>query len=366
MGRPLKIYKTNGSVDVDLGYPNDGTTDNGFTTSAVGVVGGVEDVAAYPKVCVAEAWYGSYYASTSSPVISSRNAGTLNSGELDGDALIYFNGTLVGAVLSESTTVSMTTSATTASTDTVTVDDTTGLVADGSVVFGANIGGLVAGTVYFVKTVASGTTFTVSATIGGAVLPLTDDTVTTTAIQEETITLTDDAAIALNGERITVAAPDDGYIIRQKGKKKFLVVKEDTVNDEHIAAGGTYYIRSVGNTDWQALGAGPDAGEGKIFVATRDGLGLSTTGTVYAAGICTLVDADEANLTIGQMSIVLDKEDPSSDVKASTISNKFALDFTDNGTDENPGSKVLVSFDAKTNTPDAATGLITVDIDYSC
>jgi hypothetical protein len=370
MGRPLKIAKVNAAVSpggvTDQGFPNDGTTDNGFTTNAVGVVGGFDNVAVYANVCVDQAWYGTYYASTGSAIVSSQNAGTLNSNELSTDSQIYSNGVYVGTMSSVDTAVSMTTASTAASTDRVTVDDTTGLVVDGAVVFGANIGGLTAGTVYFVKAVPSGTTFTVSATIGGAVIQLSDDTVTTTAVQSETITLADPAEIDLNGATITCATPDNGYILRQKGKKKHLVLRSETVQDEFIAAGGTYYITSVSNTDWEALGAGPDAGVGKIFTATVNGLGLGTDGTVRPVGVCSLVNEDEANLTAGEMSIILDKAAPSSDVKASTITNKFALDFTDNGTDENAGDKVLVSFDAKTNTPDPATDLITVDVDYAC
>lgn len=37
MARPLKIAK---SSTIDIGFPNDGTTDNGFTGNGIGVVGG--------------------------------------------------------------------------------------------------------------------------------------------------------------------------------------------------------------------------------------------------------------------------------------------------------------------------------------
>lgn len=37
MARPLKIAKTS---TVDIGYPNDGTSDNGFSGNGIGVVGG--------------------------------------------------------------------------------------------------------------------------------------------------------------------------------------------------------------------------------------------------------------------------------------------------------------------------------------
>lgn len=366
MGRPLKIYKLNGSTPVGEGYPNDGTTDNGYTTNAVGVVGGIRDIALYGSVCIEQNWYGTYYASTGSAVISSQNAGTLNDSELESDSLIYHNGIYVGNVSSGNPAVNMTTASTAASTDRVTVDDTTGLVADGAVVFGANIGGLIAGTIYFVKTVTTGTTFTVSETIGGAVKELSDATVITTAVQSETITLDANAEVAINGGSITVATQDPGYVLRQKGKRKYLVARSDTIQDEYIAKGGTYRIQDVGDTDWEALGAGSDAAEGKIFTATADGLGLGTTGSVYAVGVCTLVNDARANLTKNQMSLTIDKDAPETDVYASTVTNKFTLDFTDNGTDENAGTKYLASFDAKTNTPDPATGLITVDFDYAC
>ena len=41
MGRPLKIRKYNGEQVVDQGYPNDGSTDNGYTGNQPGIVGGV-------------------------------------------------------------------------------------------------------------------------------------------------------------------------------------------------------------------------------------------------------------------------------------------------------------------------------------
>lgn len=366
MGRPLKIYKINAGTDVDQGFPNDGTTDNGYTTNAPGVVGGVQDVAVYGNVCVDQAWYGTYYASTASVVVSSINAGTLNSTELSsGSSQIYSGGVYVGTVSSVNTAISMTTVSSAAATDRITVDDTTNLVVDGSVVFGANIGGLTAGTVYFVKAVPSGTTFTVSATPGGTLIQLNDDTVVTSADQTECITLADPAEIDLSGATITCATPDSGYIVRQKGKKKYLVARRETIQDEFIAAGGTYLILNAGNTDWAALGAGPDAAADKIFTATANGLGLGTTGNVYALGVCTLVDKDQSQLDAGEASFIIDRA-VAGDENASTITNKFVLDFTDNGTDENSGTKYIASFDAKTATPDPATGLETIDMEYYC
>ena len=82
-------------------------------------------------------------------------------------------------------------------------------------------------------------------------------------------------------------------------------------------------------------------------------------------GVCTLVDKGQSQLDAGEASFVIDRAS-AGDENASTITNKFVLDFTDNGTDENPGTKYIASFDAKTATPDDATGLETIDLDYYC
>jgi hypothetical protein len=43
MGNPLKIRKYQGSQVVDQGFPNDGTTDNGYTGNNPGIVGGIQE-----------------------------------------------------------------------------------------------------------------------------------------------------------------------------------------------------------------------------------------------------------------------------------------------------------------------------------
>lgn len=86
----------------------------------------------------------------------------------------------------------------------------------------ADIGGLTAGTTYFVKTIANATAFSVSLTPGGANVALTDEDATSNALQDTTL-LTDVASANLSGASYIYATPEAGYIVRQKGKQKYLV-----------------------------------------------------------------------------------------------------------------------------------------------
>jgi hypothetical protein len=243
----------------------------------------------------------------------------------------------------------------------------TALVADGPVVLSTNYAGLTGGVVYYVKTVVDGTHFTVSATPGGAKLDLTVETADITATQYPSITLDAAATYTVTNSAFTNSTPagNDGYIIRQKGKRKFLVVEKNTVQDEFICQGGSYMIIDVSNTDWEALGAGPDAAPGKIFTAITNGAGLTTNGYVYPVGVCTLVNVADASLTRNQMNLNLNKAS-GPDVFAASVTNHFAFDFTDNGIDENAGTKYIATLDGASDTQDPATGLIYVAVDNYC
>lgn len=75
--------------------------------------------------------------------------------------------------------VNTTVSSTAAAGNLITVSSTTGFVADNPIIFtnlgsGGTFGNLVEGTVYYIKTIASGTTFTVSETKGGSVFALSN------------------------------------------------------------------------------------------------------------------------------------------------------------------------------------------------
>ena len=369
MGRPLKIRKEYGGIPVDRGYPNDGTTNNGFTTSAVGVVGGVDfAITAYPYVAVEQIEQGVITASTATTTVNGLNT-QFGGSTFDVGSQVYAYGVedMLGTVASINAAPTDTATATTASNDRITITDSSGFIVGGAVVFASSVGNIVGGTVYYVYDKPTATTIRVSSTPDLAtIFQLADTTLQSVAIVGyETLTLNANSDSSVTSSAWSTATPDEGFIVRQKGKRKYLVVREQALNDEFFANGQTYYINSLGNTNWQALGAGPDAAVGKIFVCTGENGALTTNGNAFAVGVCTLTNDSSSNLIRNQMSMTLDKAS-GGDPYCQSLTNHFATDFTNNGTDENSGTKYLVSFNAKTNTPDPATGLITVDIDYAC
>jgi hypothetical protein len=122
-----------------------------------------------------------------------------------------------------------------------------------------------------------------------------------------------------SGSGIGVA---QGYIIRQKGSRKYLVGSVTTVNDGSFVVGQAYQIVSVGTTDWTAAGAESDIGVGGIFTATS--VGGAGSGTANSVGVCILTNS--ATPTVGLMSISY-IDDTSSEVFISKLSNKFLLGF---------------------------------------
>lgn len=375
MGRPLKIIKTNSAADpdgkVDAGYPNDGTTNNGFSRSYPGILGGSiptfnDSDQVEASVAIEKKQYGTIVTSTAHTCVS--GFGTSFSNVLSVGSSIYADGitAAIGTVNTLNADASDTATATTASNDRITVTASAQFVVGGAVTVAANIGNLVAGTVYYVYDLPTSTTLRVSSTPDLAtVFQLADTTSQTVAItQTQTLTLNavSTASVTLSVWTSSTPASNNGYIVRQKGKRKFLVIAKTLIQDEFIAQGGSYMIVSVSNTDWAALGAGSDAAAGKIFTAIKDGTGLTTNGTVYAVGVCVLSNVADGSLTRNQMNLNLNKAS-GPDVFASSVSDHFAIDFTDNGTDENAGTKYIATLAGASDTPDPATGLIYVAVD---
>ena len=282
MGRPLKIRKydnSNGGQVVDDGFPNDGTTDNGYNDNQPGIVGGVNE----------------------------------DSDQIRCQAAILVKGLGTISALTSSTTVSG-----------VGTHFTTDALNNGRIWVDDGEGGL--------------------STIG-LVSSVTDD---------GELELSGNSDLDLVNSAWYYTARNDASIVRQKGKSKFLVAGTDsTIQDESIASGQAYMIRSVGDTDWQALGAGPDAAQYKIFTATADGTGLTTTGSVWPIAICTLID-DDNPIQPNTMSVAI--YDDGNTYYASRIKNKFTTDFTDNGEDENPGTTYIATFFNDNGDTDPATG----------
>jgi hypothetical protein len=122
---------------------------------------------------------------------------------------------------------------------------------------------------------------------------------------------------------ITGSAGDaQGYIIRQKGSRKYLVGDVTSIADEDMVVGLAYIIVAVGTTDWVACGAPTNYGVGTIFTATAVGAG---TGTANLVGVCVIGNGQTP--TAGLMAITYTNTD-STAVSISKLTNKFLLDFT--------------------------------------
>jgi hypothetical protein len=97
------------------------------------------------------------------------------------------------------------------------------LSADMPIVFDATFGGLTSGTTYFVKTIANAAAFTVSASQGGPLVTLTANaSVTGNAIMNRVV-LTANANVVASNAAYVYANDEAGFIVRQKGKQKYLV-----------------------------------------------------------------------------------------------------------------------------------------------
>jgi hypothetical protein len=116
-------------------------------------------------------------------------------------------------------------------------------------------------------------------------------------------------------------ASEAGYVIRQKGARKFLV--GGTTERTALLSGYAYRITTVGNTNWASYGA-PDAAVGTIFTATA-ALGSTGTGRVNAVGTCVLY-SDVATVTSGNMAISYFSND-STETAVSKLTNKFLQNF---------------------------------------
>ena len=210
--------------------------------------------------------------------------------------------TQIGFVTTNTGYSNIAVSATAAST-LVTTATNTGLIVNAPIVFGANIGGLVAGTVYFVKTIPDATHISVSATVGGTAITNTAETLATYVLQDRTI-LVSAVAASTSGVGFVFSTAEPGYITRQKGKTKYLVTGNTTsitnacytanvanaaltANTFNIlstyvlanAATGTNYVQSV--NDYQSIIFGVDMAANGL--ATGNPGIIGTFNTAYAA-----------------------------------------------------------------------------------
>lgn len=143
--------------------------------------------------------------------------------------------------------------------------------------------------------------------------------------------------------KIGSASNANGYIIRQKGKTKYLVADGTAIQDENIVANSSYVITDISNTDWTYFGV-QNAANGMVFTATVDGTGLATNGVVNLVGTCTLVDKANGSLAANEASVTVTFANAAT-VRVSTVSNHFVVDFN--------GNKYLAAYAAdNTTTPE--------------
>lgn len=112
----------------------------------------------------------------------------------------------------------------------------------------------------------------------------------------------------------------NGYIIRQKGQSKYLATPNNTVAAGSLTVGFTYIIKAVGNTNWAAVGASPNAAVGDVFVCTAAGSG---SGSASDVGQVQLVNSGSPQS--GQAYIQFNNG--TSNVYASKMTNKYVWDY---------------------------------------
>lgn len=284
MGK-LKIRHYNSDVingdQVDYGFPNDGTTDNGYSPDYPGVVAGIDED--YNQLRVGAA-------------ILVKGLGTITADT--GNSAITGTGT------------HFTTDAFNAGSSQIWVDDGAG-----------------------------------GYTSLGIYATTTDDT---------EISLGDPAGSNVTDSAWYYTATNNASVVRQKGASRFLVAgTNNAIQDESIATGQSYMIATVGDTDWQALGADATAGQYDIFTASVDGTGLTTNGVVWPVATCALVNT---NTPSEPNTISIAVNDGTGTTYASRIKNHFSINFDTPYANANQGNTFIATF-FTSGTVDTATGL---------
>ena len=347
-----------GVVDAYFNNPLGGAGFPATNANTYGVVGGNTSIVGsqvLPRVAIGISGTGNIYSSDASALVYGAGtdfANTLSTGSAIQAVDAYGTTTNLGFATATFGYVSVTVANTVVSGNVIgTTGNALTLALDQPVSFSANLGTLVTGTTYFVKTTPNAAAFTVSATLGGAPKVMTAATGTPDALQDS-ITLGANASATITGvgQNYVYANDEAGFIVRQKGKTKYLVQGGTTgliaqcytanvantaltpntmnilstdaasatayvssVNDYNsevfptqvdagsLSAGTLYTIYSTGTTDWSDVGAASNM-TGVTFLATGAGSGTGTA-VVYSVNpdvIATFNTAYAANTYDGQ------------------------------------------------------------------
>lgn len=356
-----------GVVDSGFNNPdNSNTSAPSGSNASFGVVGGNTGI--YGKQVLCNVAFGAngtgtVFASTSSDIVTGLGTDFANVATGTHLYALWGDGTgtpmLLGTTTATAGNVLVGLANTNATGNIIGVDvgsDATDLVEDGPVIFDVTAGGIVAGTTYFVKNIANAAAFTISTTVGGAEVALTTDSTVSGNAGQEQIVLGDPSANNASGttgfgDPFVQALPEAGYILRQKGKTKYLVqgtvtglvgavytanvantaltpntmsiistdaasgtayissvndyqseVFPATVADGSLSVGSVYTIYYSGDTTWTSYGAASNM-TGVTFTATSaggSGTGLAVLANVNPDVIATFGTAYAANTYGGQ------------------------------------------------------------------
>lgn len=183
------------------------------------------------------------------------------------------------------------------------------LYANQPVVLSANIGGLAAGTTYFVRTIANAAAFSVASYVGGANVALTDEDATSYAVQDRVV-LTGSASTTASNAAFVYANDEAGFIVRQKGKQKYLVTGATsglsaqcyTANlaNTALTPNSMRILATYANSATQTVQSLSDH-TGELFTATSGTIATGTANINNSAPVfATFNTAAAANSTGGQ------------------------------------------------------------------
>jgi hypothetical protein len=347
-----------GVVDAYFNNPLGGAGFPATNANTYGVVGGNTSIVGsqvLPRVAIGISGTGNIYSSDASALVYGAGtdfANTLSTGSAIQAVDAYGTTTNLGFATATFGYVSVTVANTVVSGNVIgTTGNALTLAVNQPVSFSANLGTLVTGTTYFVNSTPNAAAFTVSATLGGAPKVMTAATGTPDALQDS-ITLGANALATITGlgQNYVYANDEAGFIVRQKGKTKYLVQGGTTgliaqcytanvantaltpntmnilstdaasatayvssVNDYNselfptqvdaasLSVGTLYTIYSSGTTDWSVCGAASNM-TGVTFLATAAGTGTGTAvvNSVNPDVIATFNTAYAANTYDGQ------------------------------------------------------------------
>jgi len=228
-----------GVVDAYFNNPNGGTGWPATNTATYSVVGG--NTAIYGKqvlanVAIGQTGPGQITTANTSNVVfgflntfaNSTTGSVLQANVANNNGTTYDLTTIgfIGSIPSES---KLAITSTVATGSYIVTSGNAQTLANGVVWFDSNVdGNIKANTAYYLGTVTNATHFTVTYNPGGANVPVSSGNVTANVLQQTAILTANASATFSTPVNYVTATAEPGYIVRQKGKQKYLVTGTTT------------------------------------------------------------------------------------------------------------------------------------------